>query len=117
VFAEAHERLPHLVERPDYRDVVFALVREAVIRLNTAELLVRMDTATRRILTDATLDQVSREMGVELQAGDPLEHGVGVVVETPDGHRRYDNTLDSRLTEMQQPLRAPVYHLLMGEDL
>ncbi len=53
--------------------------------------------------------------GVRLRAGEPLARGTGVVLETPDGHRRYDNTLETRLARMQDGLRAPVYHILMGE--
>ena len=47
----------------------------------------------------------------------PLEKGTGVVVETHDGHLQYDNTLETRLNRLQNLLRSPVYHLLMGETI
>ena len=48
--------------------------------------------------------------------GEPLKQGMGVVVQTPDGHRRYDNTLETRMTRLQDAMRNPVYRLLMGES-
>ncbi len=54
--------------------------------------------------------------GVRLRVGEPLARGTGIVLETPDGHRRYDNTLETRLARMQNILRASVYHILMGEE-
>ena len=37
------------------------------------------------------------------------------MLETPDGHRRYDNTLETRLARMKDDLRTPIYHILMGD--
>jgi vacuolar-type H+-ATPase subunit E/Vma4 len=38
-------------------------------------------------------------------------------VETVDGRRQYDNTLEVRLGRMRNSLRSSVYRLLMGESL
>jgi vacuolar-type H+-ATPase subunit E/Vma4 len=37
-------------------------------------------------------------------------------VETMDKHRRYDNTLEARLSRQKSALRSSVYQLLMGES-
>lgn len=116
VFAAAAQRLPVLVEAPDYAETAAALVRDAVRRLNVrAALVVRADTQTCARLDAERLAALSAELGAPLTLGAPLEVGVGVVVETPDGHRRYDNTLSARLDRMRDALRAPVYHILMGD--
>jgi len=39
-----------------------------------------------------------------------------VIVQTPDGHLNFDNTLETRLARMQNPLRADVFRLLTGEN-
>jgi vacuolar-type H+-ATPase subunit E/Vma4 len=48
--------------------------------------------------------------------GETLEQGTGVVVETLDGHRQLDNTLETRLKRMEEALRTPVYRILTGES-
>jgi vacuolar-type H+-ATPase subunit E/Vma4 len=52
-----------------------------------------------------------------VQLGTSLTEGTGVIVETAEGHRQYDNTLEARLSRLQEELRSPVYRLLLGESL
>ena len=74
-------------------------------------------TPIRQALADdQLLAEVSEELGVQAKHGTPLEHGVGLIVQTTDGHRQYDNTLEARLERLQNTLRAPVLRLLRGED-
>ena len=67
------------------------------------------------MLDGKALLDLQEELAVQLELGDPPERGTGVVLVTADGHRRYDNTLETRLGRMQAALRTPVYHILMGE--
>lgn len=115
VFDRAAAQLPQVVRRSDYQNVAGRLLREAVSQLYVREAVVRADPSTQKTLTKEALAQVSSELGVELSVGAPLEKGTGVVVETPDGHLHFDNTLENRLARMRAPLRAAVYHVLMGE--
>ncbi len=117
VFAAARRQLASAPEWPDYEQITRRLVREAVERLAVDEVLVRADERTRKVLRDEVLVDLGRELGVHLRTGEPLVQGTGVVLETPDGHRRYDNTLETRLARMQDALRASVYHVLIGETL
>lgn len=114
-FDQARRRLRSLTERSDYGEIARDLVRDAVGHLDTDNALVRTDAETRKVLTDHVLADLSSELGVYLRASDPLDHGTGVVVETPDGHRRYDNTLETRLARMRDALRTSVYRILTGE--
>jgi V/A-type H+-transporting ATPase subunit E len=114
-FAEARRQLASASQWPDYEQIAHRLVREAVERLGAAEVVVRVDEETRRVLSDEALAELGEELGVRLRDGEPLTRSGGAVVETPDGHRRYDNTLETRLARMRESLRTPVYHILMGE--
>jgi vacuolar-type H+-ATPase subunit E/Vma4 len=67
------------------------------------------------MLDGQVLTDLGQELAVQLELGEPLERGTGVVIVTADGHRRYDNTLETRLDRMQAGLRTPVYHILMGD--
>jgi V/A-type H+-transporting ATPase subunit E len=115
VFTSARQKLAAASEWPDYDQIVRRLVREAVAYLDASEVLVRIAAGTQRVLDEEALADLGRELGVHLHTGAPLAQSTGVVVETPDGHRRYDNTLETRLARMKDVLRTAVYHILMGE--
>jgi vacuolar-type H+-ATPase subunit E/Vma4 len=106
------------VERwSDYDQIARGLLREALEHLGAPKAVLRCDAATAKALPQKVLDEICREAKVELAMGPALERGLGLVVQTEDGHRQFDNTLETRLVRMQESLRAPVYHLLMGESL
>ncbi len=117
VFETARQRLNTVQQWSDYDKVAASLLREALTRLGARSAEIQADEQTRQHLTPELLDQVSKELKMQLSMKRTLEHGTGVIVETEDGKRRYDNTLETRLSRMQDALRAPVYHLLMGESL
>ena len=116
VFERASERLSKLPESEDYGDIIQHLIHQAITRLAVQSAVVHVDARTREILDgEGLLDDLSRELGVELRFGDVLEKGLGVVVETPDGRYRYDNTITSRPERMREDLRSPVYKILTGQ--
>ncbi len=117
VFEAAQQQLSSVQQWSDYDKTAAGLLREALTHVGASRVQVYADETTRQHLTLALLEKVSKELNVELRLEKPLEHGTGVIVETEDGRRRYDNTLETRLSRMQDALRSPVYHILMGESL
>lgn len=117
VFDAVQQRLSAVQQWTDYRQIVRRLSNEAVAQLGASSARIRADERTRAILADGMLAEIASQLGVELELGEPLQRGTGVTAETLDGHRRYDNTLEARLSRLRSVLRAPVYHLLMGESL
>jgi V/A-type H+-transporting ATPase subunit E len=117
VLAAARQRLPTVQQWTDYDQIVDYLVREAVVQLKADQCRIRADERAQQILTPKLLAGISAELGVQVQLGDALEHGLGIVAETMDGRRQYDNTLEARLDRQQEGLRFPVNRLLMGESL
>ncbi len=115
VFDEARTRLAEVSRWPDYPDIARRLAREAIETLRADEVIVHTDAATGQVLDAHALGELAQELGVRLSMGEPLGDGTGVIVETADGHRRYDNTLETRLARMRDGLRAPVYRILAGE--
>jgi len=85
--------------------------------LKTSDALVRADQYTQKYLTDQALKEISKELNVTIKLGKPLEQGTGVIVETSDGHVMYDNTLETRISRLQNTLRSPIYRILIGESL
>jgi vacuolar-type H+-ATPase subunit E/Vma4 len=117
VFETARKQLHTVQEWSNYEEIARNLLMRAVDRLGVKTAKVRADQTTRKLLADGIMDEIMKEMDVELQMGEELEQGTGIIVETLDGHRRYDNTLETLLDRMKNSLRSPVYHILMGETL
>ena len=116
VFDQVRQQLPAVPHSEGYAALIRALIREAVKSLSVeGDVVLHADAATQTLLDSALQVDLGQELGVHLTAGSPLEQGTGIIAETPDGHRKYDNTLEARLTRMQERLRAPVYRILMGE--
>ncbi len=117
VFEAARQKLPAVQKRADYNKLAAQLLREALVQLKATKARIQVDDATRKTLANGTLEELSRELNAEIELGDPLEEGSGVVVDTADGHLHFDNTLETRLRRLQSSLRSAVYHVLMGEKL
>jgi len=117
VFSDARQKLTTMQQDSDYEQVAERLLREALGQLKANTARVRADKTTLEIFTTKMLEKISQELNVEIQIGETLEHGTGVIVETMDGHRQFDNTLETRLKRIQEALRTPVFHILMGETL
>jgi vacuolar-type H+-ATPase subunit E/Vma4 len=116
VFTEAEQRIPSIPERPEYGSIVRRLVREASDRLSSDAVRIRADERTRKLFTDAWLESISKETAVGMQPGPALAEGTGVIVETADGHRQYNNTLETRLDRMRNRLRSAAFRLLEGKE-
>jgi V/A-type H+-transporting ATPase subunit E len=115
VFEKAGQKISAADKNADYEKTANLLLREALTQLGTTAAVVHVDKATQKFLSTSTLEKLSKELNVKIKLGEPLSEGLGVVVETEDGHRQYDNTLETRLKRMRDSLRSPVYHILMGE--
>jgi V/A-type H+-transporting ATPase subunit E len=115
VFDVARQRLAEIPPAPDYGDIVRRLIQEAARQLNAPELQIHADAATAAILTEAVLAELSAILRVQLSLGEPLAQGTGVLLATPDGRRRYDNMLETRMARIKESLRTDIYHLLRGD--
>ncbi len=117
VFAVVRQQIQSIQQRTDYNEIARRLLREGLIQMKASRVEFRADEITLKYLTGSVLDELSKELKVQIKVGRPLERGIGVVVDTENGHMHFDNTLEARLNQMQNTLRAPVYHLLMGEQV
>jgi vacuolar-type H+-ATPase subunit E/Vma4 len=115
VFNNAQQKLVSLQERKDYDQIIRQLIKEAIEIINAATIRIRADNHSQNYLTDKALEEIQKETNVQVHIGESLDHGTGIIVETMDEHRRYDNTLEARLSRLKPALRSSVYHILMGE--
>jgi vacuolar-type H+-ATPase subunit E/Vma4 len=117
VFNAVRQQLPEVQQSKDYDQIAFSLLSEALTQLMATNAVIRADERTLRLFTRGVLDDISKGMKANLQLGQPLQKGIGVIVETSDRHLQYDNTLETRLNRMQSGLRSTVYRILMGESI
>ena len=115
VFNAVKEKLPEIQKRPAYDQIAAMLLREALVQLRVNKAQIRAEKTTQGILEKKALGEISKELNGQFTMGDPLEEGIGVVVDAADGKLHYDNTLETRLDRLQSTLRASVYKMLMGE--
>ena len=116
VFDAVRDKLAAVTHWTDYNQIVRQLVLEATRQMGSQTVRISADERARAVLTKNVLEDLSKEAGIELQLGDTLQDRTGIIAETADGHLRYDNTLETRLTRDQDTLRASVYHMLVGES-
>jgi vacuolar-type H+-ATPase subunit E/Vma4 len=116
VFEQAMQQIPAVQKNAEYKNISMSLLKEALEHLGSDSALIQSDSCTQELLSPL-LESISKETGVKLEIGQPLKQGLGLIVQTLDGHRQYDNTLETRLKRMQDALRNPVYRLLMGESI
>ena len=119
VFDLAAERLARLYQEEEYPRILGALLVDAAERLSEpSECVVRVAAGDLPLLTgDLMGEAAGRWRGrVHLAIGEPVEISGGVIVETPDGRKRYDNSLEARLAQARARLRADVFRLLRGQS-
>jgi vacuolar-type H+-ATPase subunit E/Vma4 len=115
VFSRARNDLANIEKWSDYDATARHLLKEAIQQLGAKSVRVHADDLTQKTLTGKLVDELEQELKVAIEFGDPLAKGTGVIVETIDGHLQYENTLENRLNRLQNVLRSPVYHILIGE--
>src|SRR5512138_2368103 len=82
VFEAAKQKLPSVQKRADYNKLAIQLLREALVQLKASKAQVQADEVTRKTLSNGALSDLSKELNAEIEMGDPLEEGSGVVVDT-----------------------------------
>ena len=115
VFKAVQEKLPEVINRPDYDEIASMLLREALTQLKVNKANVRADEGTQKVLKKGALRDISKELDGDFKDGDVLEEGTGIVVDAADGKLHYDNTLETRLRRLQGTLRSAVYQVLTGD--
>jgi vacuolar-type H+-ATPase subunit E/Vma4 len=117
VFIASSKQLGSVQRWTDYDKTAQRLLHEALTQLRASQAKVQADQPTMKCLTSQVLEQISKDTNTQITLGEPLQKGIGITVETADGHLHYDNTLENRLSRLQNSLRSPVFRLLIGEKL
>ena len=117
VFVSARKDLSSVLKWSEYDTIARRLLSEALVQLGASAVKIHTDATTAKYLSDSVVAEVSKEQNVQVEVADALAKGSGVLAETTDGHLQYENTLEDRLNRLENELRSPVYHILIGEAL
>jgi V/A-type H+/Na+-transporting ATPase subunit E len=117
VFEEVKKQLDAVKNRPDYDAIAALLLREALTQLRVKKAEIKADESTQKALRKGALDEISKELKGEFSLAGTLDEGTGIVVDAAGGKIHYDNTLETRLSRLQNTLRSSVYKVLMGEKV
>jgi len=117
VFTDTREKISTVQEWNHYDEIAVFLIKDALLHLRNYPIKVRVDPTIKKLVSEKHLSQIAEELKVTVIGYGEQTQGTGVIVETEDGHLNYDNTLETRLSRMQSALRAPVFHILMGEQV
>ncbi|NJE62495.1 V-type ATP synthase subunit E [Thermococcus sp. 21S7] len=118
VITALRERLAELPEE-EYFPMLIDLTVKALEELGGEACLIRSNEKTLRLIEgklDEFRETVAAKLGrdVEISLGEPISTIGGVLVETPDGAVRVDNTFESRIERFEGELRAEIAKALFG---
>jgi len=112
------ERLAELPE-DEYFPMLVDLTAKAIEELGAEKVILKSNARTLGLIRDrfdefkgALSEKLGREVSIEL--GDEVQTIGGVVVETPDGAVRVDNTFEARIERFEGELRAEIAKALFG---
>ncbi|ACS32645.1 V-type ATP synthase subunit E [Thermococcus gammatolerans] len=112
VLSAMREKLAALPD-DEYFEALVSLTKEAIEELGTKKIVLRSNERTLKLI-DSRMEEFSEKVGVEVSLGEPIECIGGVLVESPDGTVRVDNTFDARIERLESELRATVAKALFG---
>jgi vacuolar-type H+-ATPase subunit E/Vma4 len=107
----AHTQLSTLHGVPNPRQIVASFVREALRALEPGPVRVRLPAAEAALLDEATRRQLGAGRWA-LHFESAALPGGGVIVETEDGRRRFDNSIAARCRRRAPQLRRLAAQLL-----
>ncbi|NJE30223.1 V-type ATP synthase subunit E [Thermococcus sp. 18S1] len=118
VITALRERLAELPDE-EYFPMLVDLAVQAVGELGSESVVVRSNERTLKLLSERA-DEFRKALGerlgreIEVSLGEPVGTIGGLVVETPDGAVRVDNTFEARIERFEGELRAEIAKALFG---
>lgn len=118
VLESLKERLASLPE-DEYFPMVVELTANAVEELGVDRVVLRSNDRTLKLIVERLSEfkeKLREALGkdVEVIVGEPIQTIGGVLVESPDGTVRVDNTFESRIARFESELRATIAKALFG---
>ncbi len=116
-FDKALQQLIAFTKTEEYHDYLVDLIRETATKLNSKNVILRLNAEDKRRLTKKDLTRISEKLGVQLKLSETAEDCIGGCrLQTPDKKVLYDNTIENRLQQLKPYLRVEVARILFGKE-
>jgi vacuolar-type H+-ATPase subunit E/Vma4 len=123
VLEQARDRLEHLLDSPEYREVLIGWIMEAAIGLGLPEAkvnasvreLAQIDEALLAEAERRVLELTGRKVHLAKSDGQPLL-AQGVVLVGLDGRLQFNNQVATRLLRLQTKIRKIIYETLWKSE-
>jgi V/A-type H+-transporting ATPase subunit E len=108
------EELVKLPEQPEYKDKLINLIKDGAVSLGGGELIVRLNSRDMGLIEDSTLWNLEKEIEsitkkvTVLKKGDPVDIIGGCIIETADGLKSLDNSLEAIFNRNLNVIRARI---------
>ncbi|ADC68703.1 H(+)-transporting two-sector ATPase E subunit [Methanocaldococcus sp. FS406-22] len=108
------EELVKLPEQPEYKDKLVNLIKDGAVSLGGGELIVRLNSRDMELIEDSTLWNLEKEIEsitkkvTVLKKGDPVDIIGGCIIETADGLKSLDNSLEAIFNRNLNVIRARI---------
>jgi len=108
------EELAKLPEQPDYKDKLVKLIKDGAVSLGGGELVVRLNKRDLDLIEDSTLWNLEKEVEnatnkvTVLKKGEPVDITGGCIIETADGLKSLDNSLEAIFNRNMNEIRARI---------
>ena len=108
------EELVKLPEQPEYKDKLITLIKDGAISLGGGELVVRLNKRDLDLIEDSTLWNLEKEVEnvtkkvTVLKKGEPVDITGGCIIETADGLKSLDNSLEAIFNRNMNEIRAKI---------
>lgn len=116
VFDNLEARFPEVIKTEEYQQNLPEWIRGALQQLQSEEVILHLDPFSNELISDEFLMKLQTELSVRLQRGEVLIDRHGVLAESADGHRVFENTLEARLERQKPFLRPQAAKLLFEEE-
>ncbi|MEO2117611.1 MAG: V-type proton ATPase subunit E [Methanocaldococcus sp.] len=108
------EELTKLPEQPEYKDKLIKLIKDGATSLGGGELVVRLNKRDIELIDDSTLWNLEKEVEsitkkvTVLKKGEPVDIIGGCIIETADGLKSLDNSLEAIFNRNLNVIRARI---------
>jgi len=122
VTREVRKRLCHMIDAPEYREVLAGWIAEAAIGLHASSASVRASREEQEIAATVMQDaareaeHITGEAVALTQSSDPPLSSQGVSLTSADGRTAFNNQVETRLIRYESEIRKIIYNSLFREQ-
>lgn len=116
-FEKAQSQFNSFVKTEAYHGYLLTLIKEAAKNLETKDLVVYVNQVDKTWLAKGHLQKLSEKLLIDLKLGKEVEPILGgCKIQTVDGKKTYDNTLENQLKQLRPVLRGEIAQVLFTEE-